>query len=114
MRDDIHKITFGIADQLSFDAFLAGHCGKGLLRPQTYWIKDFRGRIALDYIGRFESLADDFRAICEAIRRPDITLPHELKTHNQGYHEHYNPRSIDLISKVYAEEIEMFGYTFDA
>ena len=60
MRDEIHMKSHGITKQLTLNEFLSKYIGKGILRPQLYWIKDFNGSINLDFVGRFENLEYDF------------------------------------------------------
>lgn len=112
MRDEITKNNLRISGQLSFNDALRIFVGKGLLRPQTYWIKDFSGSIPLDYIGRFENLSNDFKKICNAMGAPNITLPHKLKGTKDDYRLYYNEKSKEYIKKIYKEEIELFDYSF--
>jgi hypothetical protein len=112
MRDEMHKKNHKVTGQLSLNEFLRLYAGKGKLRPQTYWIKNFGGSIPLDYIGRFETLIEDFQEICRVMRIPHITLPHKLKGSSEDYREYYDKDSIDIITQVYKEEIKMFGYSF--
>jgi hypothetical protein len=113
MRDDIHKKQLKITKPLSLPEFLRLYAGKGMLRPQTYWIKDFGGSIPLDYIGRFETLTEDFQQLCTAMGLSQITLPHRTKGSNEDYRQCYDRESIDIVAKVYKEEIELFGYSFE-
>lgn len=113
IRDEMHRQSLGIESQLPFDEFLHKFAGKGLLRPQTYWIKDFKGRISLDFIGRFENLKEDFQKACIAMEIPQIELPHEIKGSGDNYQRYYNKHTEQFIRKVYHEEIEMFGYRFE-
>lgn len=112
MRDENHQKSHKITGDISLNEFLRLFAGKGLLRPQTYWIKNFRGSIPLDYIGRFETLNDDFQEVCKAMHIPPITLPHNIKGSGEDYRECYDKDSINIITEVYKEEIEMFGYSF--
>ena len=114
MRDNFHKKNYEIAGELSFKKFLRLHSGKGLLRPQTYWIKDFSASITLDFIGRFETLIEDFHQVCKAMHLPQITLPHKIKGSDEDYREYYDWESIDIIDEIYQEEIKMFGYSFSS
>lgn len=113
MRDEIHKKKYKITGDLSFKDFLWIHAGKGMLRPQTYWIKSFDGSIKLDYIGRFETLVEDFQRICSDLHISHIDLPHEIKGTGEHYTEYYDDESINIISDVYREEIEIFNYSFN-
>ena len=112
MRDEIHKRNYRISEEISLKEFLQLHIGKGMIRPQTYWIKSFNGSIPLDYIGRFENLHDDFAEICKRMGIKPILLPHRIQGTGGDYRESYDQESIKLVADVYKEEIELFGYTF--
>ncbi len=113
MRDPLHHVKYGVTADLSFGDFLRDHAGKGLLKPQTWWLKSLDGSINLDHVGRFETLQDDFRRACEAMGISGIELPHILKGSAGGYKEHYDDESVELIATIYKEEIELFDYSFE-
>ena len=85
-----------------------------MLRPQTFWLKGFNGSITLDFIGRFENLSADFELICERIGIGPLSLPHELRGQSSNYREEYDDESMRTIQEIYSEEIELFGYSFEA
>ena len=113
MRDEVHKRYFGIKGKLPLTEFLKLYAGKGILMPQLYWIKDFKGNISLDYIGRFEKLNDDFEAICRHLNISNIALPHKIKGGGKDYRKYYDNESIEIIRTAYQEEIKLFNYTFE-
>ncbi len=113
MRDEIHKTSYGITGELSLTEFLKLYAGKGMLRPQLYWIKDFKGEISLDYIGRFERLNDDFQEICKHLNISHTALPHKIKGTGDDYRKYYDDESIEIIMANYQEEINLFDYTFE-
>ena len=113
MRDSNHRKQFGLDDTTSLRAFLRKQVGRGPLRAQPSWLEDYSGQINMDYIARFESLESGFREICSALRIKSVMLPHELKGSGENFREKFDDQSIQLISDVYAAEIDMFGYTFD-
>ncbi len=114
MRDPIQQKKLKISGHISFNKFLHIYAGKGALRPQTYWIKNFKGKIPLDYIAFFETLSDDFQEVCKALQIDRLTLPHVLGSSDKYYQSHYDKDSINLIEKVYKEEIDTFNYTFES
>lgn len=112
MRDEIHREQHHITGDMPFNDFLKRFAGKGMLQTQTYWIKNYKGFIPLDYIGRFENLMEDFREICKKLN-VSLTLPHKKKGTGEDYRKVYDIESIDLIKKVYQEEIQLFNYYFE-
>jgi hypothetical protein len=112
--DEKHRQGYRITDSTPFSEFLQRFAGRGMLKPQTYWITGFDGSVPLDYIGRFESLKKDFQEICRYLHIPPLDLPHKVKGTGDDYHQHYNKDSIDLVSGVYRVDIEMLGYSFES
>lgn len=71
------------------------------------------GELALDFVGRFERLADDFE---EVVRRLDIEvepLPHLNRSRLHDYRDYYTKESIDLVASYWRDEIELFDYAFE-
>jgi hypothetical protein len=114
MRTDYHQKERNLTGDLSLHPFLKDFAGKGILRPQTFWLKNYRGSMALDFIGRFERLNEDFEQVKEALGLPQLTLPGENKGSGADYREQYDKDSRELIREIYHEEIELFGYSFEA
>lgn len=114
MSDPIHRINLQIPDNQSFKDFLNDQAGKGYLRAQTYWLKNFEGKIYFDYIAKFECLDDDFRKICDHLGTNKIQLPHILRSESSGYRDIYDDEAKKLIAEIYSEEIELFDYTFES
>lgn len=113
MRDHIHQKKHRVSGEIPFNEFVRLHAGKGLLKPQVYWLKDFSGSIPLDFIGRFEALTDHFQEICRVLQIPHIRLPHKIRGTGEDYRSYYDEESIKTIAAVYKEEIAMFGYSFE-
>ncbi len=114
MKDKIHRNDIGATKDLSFNQFVSRHLDTYLLKPQTYWIKNYSGKVDLDYICRFENLNEDFVEVCQRLNVQNIQLPHKLKNKKRDYRQEYDHKSILLVEQKYQEEIEMFNYTFDS
>lgn len=82
-----------------------------MFMPQLDWICDQRGRVMVDYVGRFEDLERDFEWICRKIGRK-ASLPH-LKSSSQGrYADLYDSETKQIVAQWFAKDIEAFGYRF--
>ena len=69
----------------------------------------------MDFIGRFENLEEDWKYVCKKIGIDQFELPHKLQTKpkDQSYRDYYKDQeSIDIVSRIYAEEIKRFNYKF--
>ena len=114
MRDELHKANYGITTEISFPQFVETYIGKGMLRPQTFWLKNYKGEIPLDYIGKFETIEETFKEIKQRLILPEIEFPHELHGSSTDYRSYYDKKSMELVQRFYDEEIRLFDYSFDA
>lgn len=80
--------------------------------PQVEWLKDNNGKIAMDAIIRFESLAVDYVKVAEQLGL-NTNLPHLNSTERSAYRKFYNAESKQLVEDWFKEDIELFGYQFD-
>jgi hypothetical protein len=67
----------------------------------------------VDYIMRFENLADDFHAVCAAIGISPSALPQYNRSNRGHYSKYYDDELREFVCTRFAAEIERFGYTFD-
>jgi hypothetical protein len=102
--------------------------------PETWHRKKFRGIISkavsvsdylrldpgekdpfanVDYIMRFENLADDFRAVCVAIGISPPALPQYNRSNREHYSKYYDDELREFVRTRFAAEIERFNYTFE-
>ena len=84
-------------------------------KPQNYFLKNRRGKIEMDFIGKVESIEDDFIHVCKKLR-----LPAGLKHTNRSSEikqiklsDYYNDSTLAKIKCIYAEDFETFSYTAD-
>jgi len=81
---------------------------------QTDYLYTPDGAIALDFLGRFERIQEDFEEVC---RRLGVEY-HELPKRNSSKNSKTDSREIftcatrERIANAYGEEIEHFGYEF--
>ena len=80
-------------------------------QPQVEWLKDDQGRIAIDFIGKFESINDDFDQI-KSIIGIEAELPHLNASKRAGYQSYYDDETRQIVARWFHEDIEAFGYSF--
>jgi hypothetical protein len=78
---------------------------------QTSCLVDESGNLLVDFVGKFENLDQDFQSICRKVGIA-ACLPHINKTKRTDYQDYYDAETRDLTARLYAEDIERFGYTF--
>jgi hypothetical protein len=82
--------------------------------PQTSYLTNQHGVIAMDFIGRFETLQDDFNLVCDRLDMPRLLLPQancspKPRAHYSAY---YDQETRALVERHFATDIETFGYCF--
>ena len=82
-----------------------------MFSPQRDWIVDEEGDVAVDRILRFESLEADFAALMSDIGR-DVTLPHLKASKRRDFREYYDESAVEIVARVFAPDLELFGYDF--
>ena len=82
-------------------------------RPQTSFLPiDPSGQIALDFIGRFESLAEDWERLGQALGRTLPPLPRLNPSRRADYRSFYTDDTAALVADIYQCDIVASGYTF--
>mgnify|MGYP001042947676 FL=1 len=77
----------------------------GHIAPQSKFLE-------VDYVLKFESLANDFKKIQDLLHI-DTPLPHINKTRRDNYKKYYNENTINYVYNKYIEEIKTFGYQYE-
>ncbi len=78
---------------------------------QTGCLVDESNNLLVDFVGRFENINEDFCTICSKVGIA-ARLPHINKSQRTGYRDYYDAETRELTARLYAEDIERFGYTF--
>lgn len=66
-----------------------------------------------DTVGRVEDMQGSYDAICARIGIPSRTLDRVNGSRHGGYHHYYDQALIDGVAARYAQDLELFGYTFE-
>ena len=84
------------------------------LSLQSDYLVDLHGNNQMDFIGRYESLEQDFEEVCSKLKLK-LSLPHKRQAKDRGkdYRQYYAPDTIELVAKHFKRDIAMLNYQFD-
>ncbi len=85
---------------------------KGATKLQKDMLVDENGEFLVDYIGRFETLSDDFNQVCQHLTL-EASLPVLNTSKHKRYTDYYNDTTRQLVADYYRDDIELFGYHFE-
>lgn len=96
----------------SFEAFLR--------RKDKAWVWNYDiyaidGEIAVDFVGAYENVMDDFEKAMKDIgikEKTELPMANAARREKDDYRQHFTPETRDLVAGWYAREIEAFGYEF--
>ena len=78
-------------------------------RPQTDFVMSHDGKIMLDYIGRFETISEDFATVAKR-----LGIGANLVHNNSGSHAPFasvfSAETAAIVADVYARDARAFGY----
>jgi hypothetical protein len=104
-----------------FEDFVKNHLSKNEVlsfthfRPQTDFLL-INGELALDFVGKFENIEEDFEVIKRQLNMPPyIELTKKNVTGSRtkkDYRDYYTEEMIGIVKKVYQKDIELFDYQF--
>ena len=85
-------------------------------RLNNYDIYSIDGDVAVDFVGRYETLEEDLkRALAQVGIDKDVELPRAkggFRKEQRSYRDYYTPESQRLVGEWYKPEIALLGYEF--
>lgn len=82
-------------------------------RPQVEYVCNQKGKVLVDFVGRFESLEKDFQVVCNTLGL-EKTLPHLNKTRERAsYQSYFSEEQKRIVGDMYQQDIFTFGYRFE-
>jgi len=79
---------------------------------QADMVCDRHDRLLVNFLGRFETLEEDFQHVCQRIGI-QATLPRLNTSQHRDYRSYYDDATAELVATRWHRDIELFGYTFD-
>ncbi|HTL54674.1 MAG TPA: sulfotransferase family protein [Candidatus Limnocylindrales bacterium] len=111
-----------VRDKMTFEQFVTGlkYSSSTCIHPMPHrnqldWFVDPDGRVLVDFIGRFENIEEDWAFIARKLG-VQTQVPHlNLNpARTKPYTAYYTPRTRQIIGERFKEDIDYFGYEFEA
>ena len=83
-----------------------------LVTPQAVQLTDEQGRIALDFVGRYEELQQSFDTIFEHLKLPSTRLPVKNTSQHATYTKYYDDELKEIVGRYYEQDLKLFDYEF--
>lgn len=83
-----------------------------LFRPQHEQLVDGTGRMLADFVGRVETLQQDYDAVCDRLALPHTVLGRVNHSRRGDYRDYYDQALVDGVAALYRRDLELFGYAF--
>ena len=80
--------------------------------PQKCFLENSAGQVTVDFIGRYESLYEDFESLKKRLNLK-VDLPMKNVGKKVDYRALYSDSSIEKIARLYCQDIELFSYEFE-
>lgn len=88
--------------------------GHILFQPQAWLLVDEDGKTPLaDAVGRVEDMQGSYDAICARIGISSRPLDRVNGSKHGDYRQYYDQALIDGVASRYAQDLELFGYSFE-
>lgn len=81
-------------------------------RPQCHFICARGGRNRMDFTGRFERIADDYRLVAERLGL-EGDLPVTNRTPRPDYRDQYDDETAEIVETFYRADIDLLGYRYE-
>ena len=69
--------------------------------------------VAVDFVGRYETLSTDFNSLCDQLNIPNPKLGSAKVAQKYDFREFYDAETRNVVRRCCEREIDHFGYRFD-
>ncbi|MEI7933082.1 MAG: sulfotransferase family 2 domain-containing protein [Alphaproteobacteria bacterium] len=117
LKEDPTQSRYQRAQTMSFLEFLQDYERRQRFHDerQARYITDAAGKLIVDYLIRFENLAEEFGLLMDKLGLgQQVSLPWDNASKRRGYEEHFeDPEVLALTRKIFARDFEYLGYDLD-
>jgi len=80
---------------------------------QYDYLSDHRKELMVDWIGKYEQMDKDWEKFCYLTKIEHNPLKRLNTSWKKPYHEYYNERTYQIVTKLFQKDLHYFGYTLD-
>jgi hypothetical protein len=118
-QHDLDWVEQNLKGVKDFDEFIVDFLPRPQIRrgihfrtQESFLRSAITGKVCVDFVGRFERLADDFDLVSKRIGKA-VTLPHLNKSRIAGhYRDAYSSQMREIVGDVYENDVRLFEYSF--
>lgn len=93
--------------------YLGGPDGARLVGPQHPFVVDETGAVAVSFIGRHESLEQDFGLVTRLLKIATLPLDHFNQSYHPVWPSLYTPETFAIVGGLVSRDAALFGYAQD-
>lgn len=86
---------------------------RNLILPQSRFLVASDGRVAVDYVGRYESLQACYDKICRRVGIPTTILERRSAVTHGPYTDYFDQELLSSLAAFYRDDLENFGYQIE-
>ena len=83
-----------------------------IFQPQHKFLVGPDGSLQTDMLGKVETMQQSYDEIAARLGIETTPLDHANRSRRSDYREYYDQELIDGVAKIYARDIELFGYEY--
>jgi len=102
-------IRGAVENYMSLDWFL----NSPFYKPQYKFICNSRGKLMVDFLGRFEDFSTDLATLLDNLKveyDEELLFKKVNATKHEIYTTYYNKKTRDMVKSIYKRDFEIFGY----
>jgi hypothetical protein len=112
-RFDVFYADMSFADFVRAVASIPDEDADEHFRSQSDFVSNSDGVVAVDFVGRYEQLDDDFSRVVNQIGLPPQTrLPRLQAAPRLNHADYYTAETRELVAQRYVRDVELFQYEF--
>lgn len=79
-------------------------------QPQSDWISEGDDSCGLDFLGRFETLDENIKTVCQRLQLDASKFPHLNKSRHKAWPQYYDKPTRKIAYELYKKDFALFGY----